>query len=247
MPIANVRGVALNHEIIGTHGPAMALTPGGRNPLGQVRSLAERMAARAFRRAGAQPALEPRAPARHRSARVHRGHAGVANAFHGERGLAADRDERARPAQHRGPGLPCAGRRSHPWRRNRGCGGPPHPGLRAERDDVPHAQHRDGRSRRNGTRGRKRWRRCSPISWRGNSPFVARGEISSVQLAAISFLGWFALRSTQPTAPSAAASRSTAETVPIRPRPPSRPGAGAWERRPTPGSRAASPTRARNS
>lgn len=49
MPIAIVRGAALNHEIIGTHGPAMALTPGGRNPLGHIRSLAERMAAAGYR------------------------------------------------------------------------------------------------------------------------------------------------------------------------------------------------------
>lgn len=49
MPIATVRGVALNHEIVGSHGPAMALTPGGRNPLGQVRSLAERMAVAGYR------------------------------------------------------------------------------------------------------------------------------------------------------------------------------------------------------
>ncbi len=49
MPIATVRGAAMNHEIIGTRGPGMALTPGGRNPLGQVRSLAERMANAGYR------------------------------------------------------------------------------------------------------------------------------------------------------------------------------------------------------
>jgi len=49
MTIATVRGVAINHEIVGTRGPAMALTPGGRNPLGHVRSMAERMAAAGYR------------------------------------------------------------------------------------------------------------------------------------------------------------------------------------------------------
>jgi len=49
MPIATVRGVAINYEILGTRGPAAALTPGGRNPLANIRSMAERMAASGFR------------------------------------------------------------------------------------------------------------------------------------------------------------------------------------------------------
>ncbi len=49
MSIATIRGVAINYEILGARGPAMALTPGGRNPLANVRSMAERMAAAGFR------------------------------------------------------------------------------------------------------------------------------------------------------------------------------------------------------
>jgi pimeloyl-ACP methyl ester carboxylesterase len=49
MPIANVRGVSLNYEILGDRGPAMALTPGGRNPLSNVKPYAEQMAARGYR------------------------------------------------------------------------------------------------------------------------------------------------------------------------------------------------------
>ncbi len=49
MPIASVRGVSLNYEILGDHGPAMALTPGGRNPLSNVKPYAEQMAARGYR------------------------------------------------------------------------------------------------------------------------------------------------------------------------------------------------------
>ena len=49
MAVVTVRGVAINHEIVGTRGPAMALSPGGRNPLGHVRSMAERMAAAGYR------------------------------------------------------------------------------------------------------------------------------------------------------------------------------------------------------
>ena len=33
MPYADIRGVAINYEILGNSGPAMALSPGGRNPL----------------------------------------------------------------------------------------------------------------------------------------------------------------------------------------------------------------------
>ena len=49
MPIANVRGVSLNYEILGDRGPAMALTPGGRNPIANVRPYAEQMAAQGYR------------------------------------------------------------------------------------------------------------------------------------------------------------------------------------------------------
>jgi pimeloyl-ACP methyl ester carboxylesterase len=49
MPRATIRGVSLNYEIVGDRGPAMALTPGGRSPLGNVRSLAQRMAAAGYR------------------------------------------------------------------------------------------------------------------------------------------------------------------------------------------------------
>jgi pimeloyl-ACP methyl ester carboxylesterase len=49
MVLAIVRGITLNYEIIGDRGPAMALTPGGRNPLANVRAIAERMAAAGYR------------------------------------------------------------------------------------------------------------------------------------------------------------------------------------------------------
>jgi pimeloyl-ACP methyl ester carboxylesterase len=44
MPIANIRGVNLNYEVLGTHGPWLALSPGGRRGLEWVKSLAQRMA-----------------------------------------------------------------------------------------------------------------------------------------------------------------------------------------------------------
>ena len=49
MPIANVRGVHINYEVLGTQGPWMALSPGGRRPMSAVRSLAEHMAAGGYR------------------------------------------------------------------------------------------------------------------------------------------------------------------------------------------------------
>ena len=49
MPQATINGVTLNYEIVGTAGPAMALAPGGRNPLGDIRPLAQRMAAAGYR------------------------------------------------------------------------------------------------------------------------------------------------------------------------------------------------------
>ena len=49
MPIAKVRGVDINYEILGTRGPWAALSPGGRRDLNNVRSLASRMAEAGFR------------------------------------------------------------------------------------------------------------------------------------------------------------------------------------------------------
>jgi pimeloyl-ACP methyl ester carboxylesterase len=44
MPIAKVRGVNINYEVLGSHGPWIALSPGGRRALDNVKSLARRMA-----------------------------------------------------------------------------------------------------------------------------------------------------------------------------------------------------------
>ena len=49
MPRADINGVSINYEILGERGPAMALSPGGRNPLANVRPFAERMAAAGYR------------------------------------------------------------------------------------------------------------------------------------------------------------------------------------------------------
>src|SRR5262245_56587103 len=49
MPIANVRGVNINYEVLGRGGPWIALSPGGRRGLEMVRSLAERMASAGYR------------------------------------------------------------------------------------------------------------------------------------------------------------------------------------------------------
>ena len=49
MPIANVRGVNINYEVLGAQGPWMALSPGGRRPMSAVRSLAARIAAAGYR------------------------------------------------------------------------------------------------------------------------------------------------------------------------------------------------------
>jgi pimeloyl-ACP methyl ester carboxylesterase len=49
MPIANVRGANLNYEVLGTHGPWVALSPGGRRALDNVRQLAQHMADRGYR------------------------------------------------------------------------------------------------------------------------------------------------------------------------------------------------------
>ena len=49
MPIANVRGVAINYEILGDRGPFVALQPGGRRAGAGVRSLAEKIAEAGYR------------------------------------------------------------------------------------------------------------------------------------------------------------------------------------------------------
>jgi pimeloyl-ACP methyl ester carboxylesterase len=49
MPIANVRGAKINYEVLGTHGPWIALSPGGRRALDNVKPLAARMADQGYR------------------------------------------------------------------------------------------------------------------------------------------------------------------------------------------------------
>jgi pimeloyl-ACP methyl ester carboxylesterase len=49
MPRADIHGVSINYEILGDRGPAMALSPGGRNALGNVKPFAERLAAAGYR------------------------------------------------------------------------------------------------------------------------------------------------------------------------------------------------------
>jgi pimeloyl-ACP methyl ester carboxylesterase len=49
MPVAQVRGVNINYEILGSQGPWMALSPGGRRALGEIRYLAEPIAAAGYR------------------------------------------------------------------------------------------------------------------------------------------------------------------------------------------------------
>ena len=49
MPIANVRGVAINYEVVGGRGPWVSLSPGGRRPIAGVRSLGERIAQAGYR------------------------------------------------------------------------------------------------------------------------------------------------------------------------------------------------------
>ena len=44
MPVAKLRGANLNNEVLGSHGPWVALSPGGRRALDMVKSLAQRMA-----------------------------------------------------------------------------------------------------------------------------------------------------------------------------------------------------------
>src|SRR5215475_13097039 len=49
MPRADINGVSINYEILGERGPALALSPGGRNPPANVRRFAEHMAAAGYR------------------------------------------------------------------------------------------------------------------------------------------------------------------------------------------------------
>lgn len=49
MPRASVRGVSLHYEILGTRGPWVALSPGGRRAIEGVESLARRLAAGGYR------------------------------------------------------------------------------------------------------------------------------------------------------------------------------------------------------
>ena len=44
MPVANIRGVDINYEILGDHGPFIALQPGGRRGLVGVKSLGSKLA-----------------------------------------------------------------------------------------------------------------------------------------------------------------------------------------------------------
>lgn len=49
MPVANVRGAAIHYEVLGTRGPWVALSPGGRRPIAGVKSLAQRVADAGYR------------------------------------------------------------------------------------------------------------------------------------------------------------------------------------------------------
>ena len=49
MPLANVRGAAINYQVLGTAGPWVALSPGGRRALDAVESLAQRVADAGYR------------------------------------------------------------------------------------------------------------------------------------------------------------------------------------------------------
>jgi pimeloyl-ACP methyl ester carboxylesterase len=49
MPIAKVRGANINYEVVGDHGPWVALTPGGRGPGANLKYLADRIARSGYR------------------------------------------------------------------------------------------------------------------------------------------------------------------------------------------------------
>lgn len=49
MPKAVVRGVTINYQVLGRQGPWVALSPGGRNAMGSIQSLAQRIADEGYR------------------------------------------------------------------------------------------------------------------------------------------------------------------------------------------------------
>jgi pimeloyl-ACP methyl ester carboxylesterase len=49
MPVALVRGVHINYEIVGSSGPFIALTPGSRRPYGELLDLSKTIAAKGYR------------------------------------------------------------------------------------------------------------------------------------------------------------------------------------------------------
>ena len=49
MPVANVRGAAINYQVVGDKGPWVSLSPGGRRALGAVRSIGQRVADAGYR------------------------------------------------------------------------------------------------------------------------------------------------------------------------------------------------------
>jgi pimeloyl-ACP methyl ester carboxylesterase len=49
MPISEINGVNINYELLGERGPFIALSPGGRREMGNVRTLAERLARAGYR------------------------------------------------------------------------------------------------------------------------------------------------------------------------------------------------------
>ena len=49
MPFANVRGVSINYKVLGSHGPWLALSPGGRRDMSAIEPLAQHLADAGFR------------------------------------------------------------------------------------------------------------------------------------------------------------------------------------------------------
>ena len=49
MPISEINGVNINYEVLGERGPFIALSPGGRREMGNVRTLANRLAGAGYR------------------------------------------------------------------------------------------------------------------------------------------------------------------------------------------------------
>lgn len=49
MPITEINGVNINYEVLGERGPFIALSPGGRREMGNVRTLADRLARTGYR------------------------------------------------------------------------------------------------------------------------------------------------------------------------------------------------------